>query len=66
MHCVFGVGCLLVTGVSLVWFRMGMNYGSQPIFKPYEMLAAFHPERSVRLATPQQCREMTLHSTVGC
>ena len=34
----------------MVWFRMSMNYGSQPVFKPYEMQAAFHPERYVRSA----------------
>jgi tetratricopeptide (TPR) repeat protein len=43
------VGCLLAAGVCLVWFRVSMNYGSHPVFKPYEMRAAFHSDRSVRM-----------------
>ena len=41
----------MVSGGLLAWFRMSMNYDSQPIFKPYEMQAAFHPDRSVRQVT---------------
>jgi tetratricopeptide (TPR) repeat protein len=43
------IGFLVVCGVLLVWFRMSMNYDSHPVFKPYEMRAAFHPDRSVRI-----------------
>ena len=49
--CLCVLVCLLVAGVGLVWFRMSMNYRSQPVFKPYEMRAAFHPDRSIRQAS---------------
>lgn len=39
---------LTVTGLLLLWFRISMNYGSDPIFKSEELKAAFHPNRSVR------------------
>lgn len=31
-----------------MWFRLSMNYNSQPIFKEEELRAVFHPNRSVR------------------
>lgn len=31
-----------------MWFRIAMNQGGDPIFKPDEMRAAFHPNRTVR------------------
>jgi len=39
---------LTVAGLLLLWFRISMNYGSDPIFKSEELKAAFHPNRSVR------------------
>ncbi len=42
------IGALIVSGVLLMWFRMSMNYGTDPIFKPEEMRAAFHEDRLVR------------------
>lgn len=49
---VFGVGAgtLLFAGAALMYFRLSLNYGNQPIFKPREMRAAFHEDRLVRLA----------------
>lgn len=44
-------GILVVCGLVLVCFRMSMNYGSQPVFKPYEMRAAYHPDIDVRQVT---------------
>jgi len=41
-------GILAVTGMLLLWFRLTMNYNSEPIFKPYELKAAYHENRSVR------------------
>ena len=42
------IGVLIVSGVLLMWFRMSMNFGTDPIFKPEEMRAAFHEDRLVR------------------
>lgn len=39
----------MILGMLLMWFRMSMNFGSEPIFKPEEMRAAFHEDRVVRL-----------------
>ena len=39
---------LTAAGLLLLWFRITMNYGSDPIFKSEELKAAFHPNRSVR------------------
>lgn len=41
-------GLLIVAGMGMMWFRIYMNYGTSPIFKPEEMRAAFHPNRTVR------------------
>lgn len=43
------IGFVATTSAVLLYFRMSMNYGSQPIFKPEEMKAAFHPEFIVRV-----------------
>ena len=32
-----------------MWFRLSMNYDSQPIFKEEELVAAYHPNRTVRI-----------------
>lgn len=42
------IGVLVISGVGLMWFRLSMNYNSQPIFKEDELRAVFHPNRSVR------------------
>lgn len=42
---------LVVSGLLLLWFRISMNYNSDPIFKSEELKAAFHPNRSVRWDT---------------
>ena len=42
------LGVLAVVGVALLWFRLSMNYDSEPIFKPNELRAAYHSDRSVR------------------
>ena len=41
-------GIIAVTGAVLLWLRLSMNYGSEPIFKPQELKAAYHTNRSVR------------------
>lgn len=46
--CCCLIGLLVVSGLALMWFRLSMNYHSQPIFKVEELNAAFHPNRSVR------------------
>lgn len=43
------LGILVMCGAMLMWFRLSMNYSSSPIFKAEELLAAFHPNRSVRI-----------------
>lgn len=55
-QCDVFTGMLVVCSLLLVWFRMSMNYDSQPVFKPYEMRAAFHPDRDVRQVT---CTSLT-------
>ncbi|KAL5484578.1 hypothetical protein EMCRGX_G021103 [Ephydatia muelleri] len=42
------IGVVAATTGLLLYFRMSMNYGTQPIFKPEEMKAAFHPDITVR------------------
>jgi len=42
---------LLAVGVAMMWFRLSMNYNSQPIFKEEELKASFHPNRTVRYAS---------------
>ena len=44
----FPTGCLVLAGGMMMWFRITMNQGSDPIFKPEEMRAAFHSNRLVR------------------
>ena len=39
---------LVMVGAVMMWCRIQMNYGSEPIFKPEEMRAAYHPNRTVR------------------
>lgn len=39
---------LAAAGFVLLQFRFSMNYSSSPIFKPEEMRAAFHPNKTVR------------------
>lgn len=46
--CIYVAVVLTVAGLLLLWFRISMNYGSDPIFKSEELKAAFHPNRSVR------------------
>jgi tetratricopeptide (TPR) repeat protein len=43
------IGLLGICGGTMMWFRMSMNYGSEPIFKPEEMKAAFHSDKTVRI-----------------
>lgn len=62
MHCYTAI--LGVLGYGLLWFRLSMNYDSEPIFKPEEMRAAFHPNRTVRSAKQRplikkQCNKPT-------
>lgn len=45
---IFNLGLLAISGAVLLWFRVSMNHGTDPVFKPEEMRAAFHPERTVR------------------
>ena len=45
----FRTGTLVTAGLLLLWFRLAMNYDSEPIFKPNELRAAYHDNRSVRL-----------------
>lgn len=47
LPCVL-TGVLGVSGVALLWFRLSMNHGSEPIFKPQELKASYHEDRSVR------------------
>ena len=47
------VGILLCTGVFIMWIRISLNAGGEPIFKKEEMRAAFHPDRSVRYTTKE-------------
>jgi len=47
-YYVWCVGTLLFAGAALMYFRLSLNYGTQPIFKPREMRAAFHEDRVVR------------------
>ena len=35
--------------IALLYFRLTMNSGSQPIFKPEELRAAFHADRQTRI-----------------
>ena len=46
--CAISAAVLAAAGYGLLWFRFSMNYDSQPIFKPEEMKAAFHPNKTVR------------------
>ena len=39
---------MFCTGVVIMWIRISLNAGGEPIFKKEEMRAAFHPDRSVR------------------
>ena len=43
-------GLIALSGAIMMWFRISMNEGADPIFKPEEMRAAFHPNRLVRFA----------------
>ncbi|XP_019850995.1 PREDICTED: transmembrane and TPR repeat-containing protein 1-like [Amphimedon queenslandica] len=40
---------IALSGAIMMWFRISMNEGTDPIFKPEEMRAAFHPNRLVRI-----------------
>ena len=40
---------LIVSGFGLMFFRLKMNQGSQPIFNETELRLLFHPDRQVRV-----------------
>ncbi|XP_065917922.1 protein O-mannosyl-transferase TMTC4-like [Dysidea avara] len=48
-HHIHRIGTLLFAGAALTYFRLSLNYGTQPIFKPREMRAAFHEDILVRM-----------------
>ena len=66
VHCLefLSIVFLVVCGLLLVWFRMSMNYGSHPVFKPYEMRAAHHPDRTVRQVPPDQSQSVSTQNYI--
>ena len=42
------IGVLISAGLCLLSLRIWINHGTDPIFKPEELRAAFHPDRIVR------------------
>ena len=47
----FSSGTSLVAAAALVYFRLSMNHGGQPIFKPIDLRASFHEDKLVRYST---------------
>lgn len=45
---VFSLGTSLFAAAALLYVRLTMNHGVQPIFKPIDLRASFHEDKLVR------------------